>query len=432
MNVTDTHQNEVGKTVDSAFRVNRNRNEDVEEEMPLMRAVALESQTAKIQFSKSSVEGKRHHSVKEISTLESKSRNAAGVCHEGKDCNWNVSILNEIPLEFPLERTRREIYKVPVAIVVERITECFRLLSIEANFDSENAKAKCKTSDMVNFRVRLFAGEARKQEPIIVEIQRRSGSPRCFMHVCKKLLDAVDGAKIQSESVPARKNIPSGIIKTPVHKMKCLQNVEKQDPIATIKVGINKSLEMLRTKKIDVVILGLENLCFITDPLKTRPDMASMSCRAMIMGNYLVEIRDEIGEMLENDASLLKEFKSHPCKEVLEKCRYLVIVLFTNVLALTSQDGCLEDAVKKQKWFTDFLIPSLVDEVKSFESSSNNAYEAACGLTFLAICSDIARRKMKEKSAVDDLQSAYHFAMCNHDLLASETKTCLNLLGYTT
>merc|ERR1712207_47031 len=115
--------------------------------------------------------------------------------------------------------------------------------------------------------------------------------------------------------------------------------------------------------------------------------------------------------MLQKDAFLPEEFEN-------------AIVLLSNVLALTSQDGCLADAIQNQKWFTEFLIPSLLDEVKSFEVSSNNAYEAACGLTFLAKCSDVARRKMKENSAVDDLQLANQFAIFNHELLAVETKRC--------
>ena len=49
-------------------------------------------------------------------------------------------------MDFHLERTRREINKVSVNEVVERITNALRLLSIEAEFDGENAKAKCKTS----------------------------------------------------------------------------------------------------------------------------------------------------------------------------------------------------------------------------------------------------------------------------------------------
>lgn len=421
-----------GRTTASAFGMNRSMDCDAEEDLPQMRAVSLRTQPATLQFSTVSGNGGHTFLMKEGLTLESKSRSATGVgvrC-EWKECNWKVSMLKEVPLDFPLERTRREIDKIPVAEVVGRITKSLRLLSIETEFDGKNAKAKCKTSDMVSFRIRLFVGQSRKQEPVIVEIQKRSGSPRCFMRVCKKILDAAEGVEMQPESVQARKKMPPCVMKTPVCEMKCLQNIDKQCPQIEIHIGISNSLEMLRSKKKDINVLGLENLCFMTDPLKTRPDMAIISSKALIVGQYCKDIRDEVGVMLQKDAFLPEQFGIHPFKELVDKCRHLAIVLLSNILALTSRDGCLDDAVQNQKWFTEFLIPSLLDEVKSFEISSNNAYEAACGLTYLATCSDVARRVMKENSAVDDLQLAYQFALYNHDLLASETRRSLGLLGH--
>ena len=333
-------------------------------------------------------------------------------------------------MDFHLERTRREINKVSVNEVVERITNALRLLSIEAEFDGENAKAKCKTSDMIGFRIRLFAGESKMQEPIIVEIQRRSGSPQCFMRVSKKILDAAEGVEIQPESIPAKKKMPLCIMKTPVHEMKCLQTIVIDDPHMKVNTCIIKSLEMLRLKKKDVNVLGIESLCLITDPLKTRPDMAIMACKEIVVGQYSSEIREEIEVMLQKHSFLSKEFGTRPFRDLFDKCHHLTLVLLSNVLALTSQDGCLESAVKNQKWFTDFLIPSLLDKVRSFEVSSNNAYEAACGLTSLAACSDFAKRVMIENSVVDDLQTANQFAMYRHDLLESETRRSLGLLGH--
>lgn len=410
---------------------------DTQEEMPQMRAVSLQTIQPALHFTSGdtgvklfSNDGKSDR-ASNITKLELKNRSATGtgVQREWKDCAWKPT-LNEVPLDFPLERTRREINDASVEEVVKRITNCLRLLSIEAKFDGENAKAKCKTSDMVGFRIRLFSGKSSNRDPIIVEIQKRSGSPFCFMRVCKKILDAAEGAEIEPENLPARKRMPPCITNNPVANMKCLQNVNKQDPQEEVHVGINKSLEMLRSKKKDVNVLGLENLCFMTDPLKTRPDMAIIFCKAIIFGQHCTEIQEEIGVMLQNDAFLPEEFEVHPHKELFDKCRHLALVLLSNVLTLTHQDGCLSDAIQNQKWFTEFLIPSLLDEVKSFEISSNNAYEAACGLSSLASCSNLARSVMHENSAIDDLKSANQFAVVNHNLLASETRTSLALLGH--
>mmetsp|Transcript_5208 Transcript_5208/g.9217 ORF Transcript_5208/g.9217 Transcript_5208/m.9217 type:complete len:287 (-) Transcript_5208:1582-2442(-) len=282
---------------------------------------------------------------------------------------------------------------------------------------------------MVSFRIRLFAGDENLQQPVVVEIQRRSGPPSCFMRVCRKILDGAEGAEIVAEDVPARKKMPPWIKKTPVSGLKCIQEAAaKREPEAEANSGIYKSLDLLRSKDKDVNMLGLENLCLLTNPLKTRPDIALICCKAVIYGENSVEIREEIGVMLQKDAFLPEEFEADAMKELFEKCRHLALVLLSNVLELTSKDGCLAESVKSEKWFAEFLIPSLLDEVKSFESSSNNAYEAACGLTCLAACSDIARRLMEENSAVEDLMSAYSFAVRNHELLANELERSLKAL----
>lgn len=437
MDATGKHQSQfAGKGGAAAvFGMNANNEIGTQEDLPPLRAVSLRTQPATLQFS-TAPEGQKLLSQANsfIRQTNPKSNNfstiGVGVRREWKECNWKVSVLNEVPLDFPLERTKREIENVPVTDVVERITNCLRLLSIEAEFDAETAKAKCKTSDMVVFRIRLFAGESKTQEPIIVEIQRRSGSPRCFLSVCKKILDAAEGAEIQPECIPARKKMPPCMMKTPVCEMKCLQNIDKQDTQIEVNSGMNKSLEMLRSKKKEVNLLGLENLCFMTDPLKTRPDMAMISCKAIISGDYSTEIRDEVGFMLKKDLYFHEDFEVDAYKELFKKRRHLAVAVLSNVLALTSQDGCLADAVQSQEWFTEFLIPSLLDEVKHFEVSSNNAYEAACGLTYLASCSDIARRIMKENSAIEDLQAAKQFAMYHHELLALEAQRSLGALGH--
>jgi hypothetical protein len=366
-------------------------------------------------------------------SLQSKSRavsDSVTVKREWNEANWQVTALDPVPLDFPLERTRREIHNVTATQVADRISKTLRLLSVEAEYDGQKAKAKCKTNDMVSFRIRLFAGDESLQQPVIVEIQRRSGSPSCFMRVCRQILDGAEGLDIEAETVPARKKMPACMMKMPVSGLKCIQKASvDRDPQAEANGSILKSLDLLRSKEKDTNCLGLESLCHMTDPLKTRPDIALLCCKAVISGEHSVEIREEIGVILQKDVFVPEEFEDNSMKEMFDKCRHLSLCLLSNVLDLTSKDGCLADAVKTEKWFAD-LIFTLLDEVKGFEGSSNNAYEAACGLTCLASCSDVARRLMLEQSAVEDLQAAYAFAVCNHELLANETERSLQALGH--
>ena len=345
------------------------------------------------------------------------------------EVNWKLTDpLEQVPVDFPLERTHREIRGPTANEVASRISNALRLLSVDAEYDGEKAKAKCTTSDCVSFRIRLFAG-GEYGLPVVVEVQRRSGPASSFMRVCRKILDGAEGAEIKPETEPARKKVPS-CMKKPIGSMKCLQGLpQRVDPVGLVNADLDKCMELLRSKQKDTNVLGLQNLCHLTDPLKTRPDMALKACKAIIIEATCDEIREELAVMLQKDAFLPEEFDDEGAMDLHAQARHMSLVLLSNTLVLTSKDGCLANAVKSLKWFTEFLIPSLLDEVKGFESSANNAYEAACGLTSLATCSEVARRVMEENSAVDDLRSAYSYGIANHELLANESERTLQAMG---
>lgn len=345
--------------------------------------------------------------------------------------SWNITDpLELVPVDFPLERTHREIQNATATEVASRISNVLRLLSVCAQYDSKNAKAKCTTGDCVGFRIRLFAG-GEDGLPVVVEVQRRCGSASSFVKVCRKILDGAEGMPIEAETKPEHKKLPP-FMKGPVGGMKCLQGIPmKVDPEARLNGGLEKSMSLLRSKEKDSNVLGIENLCHLTDPLKTRPDIALNACKAIIMEDRCADIREEICVVLQKDTFLPEEVDAEEGMSLRMKARHMSLVLLSNSLVLTSKNGCLAEAVKSRKWIGEILIPTLVDEVKAFETSANNAYEAACGLSSLANCSDAARRMMEEHSAAEDLRSAYDFGLVNHELLANESERALGALGKT-
>jgi len=409
------------------------RADAVEEEQPAMRSVAVSSRGPALDFG-SSIGGPRFGKAPPLGisrpTGKTPRSSSVTVRKEWNEENWKITDpLEKVPLDFPLERTHREIYGVSANEVAKRISNALRLLSVDAHYDNENAKVKCTTNDCVSFRIRLFAG-GEDGLPVIVEVQRRSGSPSSFMRVCRKILDGAEGNEVKAVSKSEQKKVPS-FMKTPVGEMKCLKDIPmKNDPETRVNGSLDKSMDLLRSEQKDTNILGLENLCHLTDPLKTRPDMALMACKAIMFDSKCSDVRDEVCVMLQKDAFLQEEFddEEEAATNLGDISRHMALILLSNTLALTSKDGCLDDAVKREKWFADFLIPTLLDEVKSFEKNANNAYEAACGLSSLASCSEAARHVMGDNSAAEDLRSAHDFGIANHELLANETERALKAL----
>lgn len=279
---------------------------------------------------------------------------------------WDVKgeDLEQIPLGFQLERTHREIRDADAAEVASRITKTLCQLSIEAEYDCKQAKAKCKTNDYVGFRIRLFAGGENGQ-PVVVEVQRRCGSASSFMRSCRAILDAAEGKTV---AVPAQKKLPPF---KPVSQMKCLQSVIKQEEKKDdgSEAALDGVLDMLRSKRSDLNVLGLENLVCLTDPLKTCPVAALRVSRCVAVGDDKFDVREEIRMLTERDVFASGFEEEETAARHMDHLRHLALQIFANSLSMCSKDGCLSLACE-QKWFADHLIPSLVDELKRARSSA--------------------------------------------------------------
>lgn len=325
---------------------------------------------------------------------------------------WDVKgeDLELVPLDFPLERTHREISE-DASKVATRISGALHTLSIETEYNCEKAKAKCKTNDYVNFRIRLYAGSESGQ-PVIVEVQRRNGSASIFMRSCRAILDAAEGKDM------IRKVLP--FMKKPIGQMKCLQSI----PLAVEapKNPLDHAMEMLRSNKRDSNMLGLENLCHLTDPVITVATTAVQVSKSVIIGD---EVREEIRALTERDVFPLDDegLANHA-----DQLRHLALTVFANALVVCSKDGCLAEALKKQKWFCDHLIPSLLDELGRAESFTNSAYQAACCVHSLVSCSEVAKQLVVDQGGVSILEQAHTFGSRRHALLASETRLCLETI----
>jgi hypothetical protein len=117
-------------------------------------------------------------------------------------------------------------------------------------------------------------------------------------------------------------------------------------------------------------------------------------------------LREEIRALTERDVFYLDdEGQSNHTDQM----RHLALNVFANGLVVCSKDGCLKEAVKKQKLFSDHLIPSLLDELKRADSSANNAFQSACCVQSLIACSDVTKQLVVDNGGVSSLEQAHAF-----------------------
>jgi hypothetical protein len=349
-------------------------------------------------------------------------------CATAFPSTWEVKgkELDLVPINFPLERTHREISE-DASIVAKRISDTLREHSIETEFDNAKAKAKCTTQDCVNFRIRLYAG-GEEGVPVVVEVQRRCGSAFSFMRTCRAILDGAEG-KITTQALDRSKIIPTCVADS-VSKMNCIKGIIVDENLHQLhsRVALDETLEMIRSSRRDLNLLGLENLCSLTDPIKTSPRVSLFVSKEVIIGNDTSDIREELRVLTERDVFVpqFEQYDGPPSQSA--HLRQLALQVFSNALSLCGTDGCLRTSVSEHGWFADQLIPSLVEEVRRASLSSNCAYEAACSLNILISCSKTALKIVIDNGGISALESAHEFGLQRHELLADETLRCLEVM----
>jgi hypothetical protein len=342
---------------------------------------------------------------------------------------WQVKTDALEMASFPLEHTHREIPGVEAEEVCSRISEALRVLSIEAEFDDEKAKAKCRTSDYACFRIRLYAGSDEGQ-PVIVECQRRSGPGMSFMQSCRAILCAAEGKTLTSEA--SKKKVPP-FMKCPVANMKCLQGVKPPsaaDREAELASALNKAAELLHKDQHDSCVLGMEHLCVLTDPLKTCPETAMKASKIIVVSgdDDTYNIREEMTALLERDGVSPDFDHADVGQNHADRLRHVALLVFSNSLALIAKDGSLESAIQQDEWFDEFLIPNLMDQVRCAKTSPNNASVATCCLNSLMSCSTVARSLVREYDGLQIIGRAHEHGVQRHELLANETRRCMKAL----
>ena len=332
---------------------------------------------------------------------------------------WDVKPgdLNMVPWEFPLERTHRVIEE-DATCVAKRISDCLRDLSIEAEF-CENAKAKCKTADCVCFRIRLFAGGENGQ-PVVVEMQRRSGSSSSFVRTCRAVLNAAQG--VPSSPVSVREPLGG---KFSVSSMKCLAGVipKEQNFQAQSQAELAKAKDMLRSDQRDSNLLGLESLCTLTDPLKTNPAVSLQISKSVLLDSACEDFREEVRLLTERDEFKQDFDEREPFSNSHnDHIRLLALTFLANALRVCLQDGALLQGMKTQSWFVETLFPSLVEELKRAGSSMNSACKAASCLHSMIKCGASCP---VDSSVIEIMEKAREVGRVRHELLAMETRRCL-------
>ena len=303
---------------------------------------------------------------------------------------WNLPAVPTLPEFHPLERTAVFVPQVAPSIVAQRISDILRDRSIEASYDNDKAKARCVTTDGVNFRVRLYRGRNRYSHGIIVEVQRRFGSSIHFHSDVKAILDAAEGKT--PPPPPAALNV--------------LPLVSDDDdtfvPPPSGASSLGMVSKMLSLPGYDAQYLGLQTLSSLVDEAK----MGLSTARAV--STELLKSENEVGRRV---YSLIVNRSSE--EETAVGLRVTALGILGNAVKATGS---------VPRYLREPLRPVLLEDLKKAESHPRTALMAArCLERFIGGDHDTTELN-------DAFESALEAGQSRHAGLMRQAERCLAMI----
>ena len=213
-------------------------------------------------------------------TLNTVTSKAAAVMSDPVESLWNVSTVPTLPEFHPVERTAVFVANTSAQVLAGRISSVLRNRSIEASFDENEAKAKCITSEGVEFRIKLYRGRGSYSNGIIVEVQRRFGNALNFHHDQKAILDAAEGKLTSQLGKASSSDLP---------RVESDSEDEDYVPPSSGASSLKIVSKMLKIPGFDGQYLGLQTLSTMVNPEKMTPQTARK------VAQELLKVDSEVG-----------------------------------------------------------------------------------------------------------------------------------------
>jgi hypothetical protein len=284
---------------------------------------------------------------------------------------WNLDMVPTLPEFHPLERTAVFVPYTTPSIVAQRVSDTLRERSIEATYEDEKGKAKCVTTDGVDFRVRLYQGRNKYSHGIIVEVQRRFGASIHFHNDTQAILDSAEG-KIP-EPPPTRMNsnnnaLPLVSDEEDDYSTATSTSTASTPATAPTPSGASSLImvsKMLALPGYDAQYLGMQTLSSLVDAAKMSPATARAVSTELLKPNsqvgakvfkYIVN-RNSTNNNQDDSSSLLG-------------LRVMAMGILANSIKATSA-GTVPEFVREP------LRPVLLQDLRQAEAHPRTAYMAA-------------------------------------------------------
>ena len=314
---------------------------------------------------------------------------------------WIPQRVNRYPSDYPDQRICLE----DLTTVAFRVSECNRIRSIEAEYDSDTATAKCIALRNTHFRIILFHGETERH--IIVDIKRMSGCSLIFQEEYRAIMNAAKFGEITTRKVSQYAQIPTSNEQYRNDSIPLQDDVLKQS-LLSMKIHLYSDCH-------DIRVMALEDVVSTTNSEHSFDDTA-LKASKMIMEKDL-GIRESLSSII-----LEKEVNVFNDKYI----RCLALTILSNVFSTLSKERILTPFIQ-DKWSSS-LIPSLIDEIKTAAKHPRNASLAAKCLSAL-FTNSVEACSRAGKDILVTLEAAKRVGKSSYANLEKEAQVAIEKIG---
>eukprot|EP00592_Proboscia_alata_P018255 CAMPEP_0194404646 /NCGR_PEP_ID=MMETSP0176-20130528/3141_1 /TAXON_ID=216777 /ORGANISM="Proboscia alata, Strain PI-D3" /LENGTH=263 /DNA_ID=CAMNT_0039203067 /DNA_START=477 /DNA_END=1268 /DNA_ORIENTATION=+ len=252
---------------------------------------------------------------------------------------------------------------------------------------------------------------------VVVEVQRRRGDTLSFHRDCRKILDAAAGDT-------------TNICSTRFHPPRIPQSIEckPMNSAEMNKLAIDSlrdiALVLKEGSMLDQMVLGMERLCFLTNPLSSG-DMARITFSNMPQ-EILQKIRDTI--MLFRKQSEKSDDFSIDDWDIPDVDEYYNTILHNQAMKVMSNLILLSNEASFSRYPCNDLVPSLLNIMKDAACQPQEAYHACRCLGAILQMKYSTRDELLRNDALDIFEKTQLVGKCSHLLLEEESGRIINSL----
>jgi len=327
---------------------------------------------------------------------------------------WKIpqGSIKPVPDFYPLEQSSVFVEGSTPSEIAVRISDCLRRRSIAASYGEVKAKAKCKTMDGVEFRVRMYSGRAEYSHGVIVEVQRRNGWSAMYQQDVFAILEAAEGVKGESfdMSIPPIDDLMSDSFDDPFDY-----------PEADTSGAESMPLSLIQSRNFDTKMAGMEILGAVTDVEKVGLKKARKNASKIFHESNEINLRNMMVGLIEGG-------ECRDDESIDSMLHDLALKVLSNCLELLAKERNFGVSVQEESWLINELLPIVMGELRVAKDTPNEAFLAAKCLKSLLSSNPKVNALVSNNDMLPVLSKAMDIGSSTHYGLQHEASQCVALL----